>query len=189
MPWMHRRWARPSVRERVLTTIAATGVAAVANMTVEPTHVDISDRQAVSSAVAERRNVDGSTVRSVTPASLTRHRPSPADRAVRYAYAQLGKPYLYGGTGPYAFDCSGLTQRAWLAAGVRIPRTSQAQADFGMPVSLSHIQPGDLVIYYPGRFHVGIYVGGGRVIVAPHSGAVVRFARVTSMPISTIRRP
>jgi peptidoglycan DL-endopeptidase CwlO len=112
-----------------------------------------------------------------------------AERAVRYALAQLGKPYGYGKTGPDAFDCSGLTQRAWKEAGVSIPRTSQDQAHFGKPVSMARIRPGDLVVYFPRHSHVGIYAGGGRVVVSPRTGSVVSLAPLPSIPVSAVRRP
>lgn len=110
-------------------------------------------------------------------------------QALRFATAQLGKPYRWGATGPGSYDCSGLTQRAWRAAGVAIPRTTQAQARFGTAVPLSRIQPGDLVIFYANASHVGIYAGHGRVIVAPHRGKVVSYALMRWMPIYAIRRP
>ena len=95
--------------------------------------------------------------------------------ALRFAVAQLGKPYVYGGNGPYAFDCSGLVQQAWRAAGIRLPRTTTQQADAGTAVPLSQIQPGDLVIFYADASHVGIYAGGQRFFNAPFTGANLRF--------------
>ena len=110
-------------------------------------------------------------------------------KAITAAYGELGRPYVWGATGPDEFDCSGLTQHVWAAAGVMLPRTSQEQADAGMSVPLSDIRPGDLVIYYAGDTHVGIYVGQGLVIHAPRPGSVVQFAPVDSMPIDKIVRP
>lgn len=123
------------------------------------------------------------------PAAPVKKRPTPGERAVTFALAQLGKPYGYGKNGPDAFDCSGLTQRAWKAAGISIPRTSQAQASVGKPVTVGTIRPGDLVVYYPKHSHVGIYAGSGRVVVSPHTGSVVSLAPLPSMPISEVRRP
>jgi cell wall-associated NlpC family hydrolase len=113
----------------------------------------------------------------------------PAVRAVQGAYAQLGKPYGWGGSGPGSFDCSGLTQWVWHTAGVDIPRTALAQSRFGAPVRLTEIEPGDIVVYYPERSHVGIYVGSGQVIASPHPGAFVQISDLHAMPISTVRRP
>ena len=109
--------------------------------------------------------------------------------ALHFALSQLGKPYIYGAVGPDTYDCSGLTQRAWKAAGVSIPRTTQEQASFGTPVPLDRIQPGDLVVFYPDASHVGIYYGDGKVVVAPHSGAVVRVEAMRWMPVYAVRRP
>lgn len=110
-------------------------------------------------------------------------------KAISAAYGELGRPYVWGATGPDQFDCSGLTQHVWASAGVMLPRTSQEQADAGTSVPLSDIRPGDLVIYYSGATHVGIYVGQGLVIHAPRPGSVVQFAPVDSMPIDKIVRP
>jgi len=95
-----------------------------------------------------------------------------AGKAVAFAYAQLGKPYVWGATGPGSYDCSGLTMASWAAAGVSIPRTSYSQWA-GLPhVPTSQLQPGDILVFN-GVGHVAIYVGGGYLIDAPHSGAVV----------------
>jgi peptidoglycan DL-endopeptidase CwlO len=93
-----------------------------------------------------------------------------AEKAVAYAYDQLGCPYVYGGTGPCpdGFDCSGLTMMAWASAGVSIPRTSYEQATLPA-VSTSDLQPGD-ILEFAGDSHVGIYVGGGYLIDAPQPG-------------------
>ena len=103
-----------------------------------------------------------------------------AGRAVAFAYAQLGCPYVYGGTGPCGagFDCSGLTMSAWASAGVSIPRTSYGQA--GLPsVSTSNLQPGD-ILEFAGDSHVGIYVGGGYLIDAPQPGMNVEKVALNS---------
>jgi peptidoglycan DL-endopeptidase CwlO len=94
-----------------------------------------------------------------------------ADKAVAFAYDQLGCPYVFGGTGPCAdgFDCSGLTMMAWASAGVSIPRTSYEQWDDLPHVPTSELQPGDILVF-AGASHVGIYVGGGDLIDAPQTG-------------------
>jgi cell wall-associated NlpC family hydrolase len=93
--------------------------------------------------------------------------------ALRFAYAQLGKPYSWGASGPNSYDCSGLTMASWGAAGVSLPHSSQAQYGSGRHVSQSELQPGDLVFYGSPIHHVGMYVGNGNYIHAPHSGDVV----------------
>lgn len=111
--------------------------------------------------------------------------PSTGAVAVRFAREQIGKPYVWGGTGPSGWDCSGLTQAAWAAAGVAIPRTTSAQILIGTPVRRSELQAGDLVFTAPG--HVTLATGAGTVVNAPMPGR-----RVYEGPIYafvTARRP
>ncbi|MFJ5998240.1 NlpC/P60 family protein [Streptomyces sp. NPDC092370] len=97
-----------------------------------------------------------------------------ADKALAFARAQIGKPYVWGAVGPGSYDCSGLTQAAWKAAGVDLPRTTYDQVDAGTTVPLSQAQPGDLVFFYDDVTHVGIYIGNGMMIHAPKPGTYVR---------------
>ncbi len=96
-----------------------------------------------------------------------------AGKAVAFAYAQLGKPYQWGATGPGSYDCSGLVQAAWAAAGVTIPRDTYQQWAALPHIATSAIQPGDL-LFYDGIGHVAMYVGGGYIIDAPQTGMVVQ---------------
>ncbi|MFF9868378.1 NlpC/P60 family protein [Streptomyces sp. NPDC013953] len=105
-----------------------------------------------------------------------------AAQAVSYAYGALGKPYVWGATGPSAYDCSGLTQAAWRSAGVSLPRTTYTQINAGQRIPRSALAPGDLVFFYSGISHVGLYIGGGRMIHAPRPGAPVRIAPIDEMP-------
>jgi cell wall-associated NlpC family hydrolase len=89
------------------------------------------------------------------------------------ARAQLGKPYQWAADGPSSFDCSGLTRFVWHAAGVDLPHNSYAQQDVTEAIPVAKMQPGDLV-FFPG--HVGIYIGHGQMIHAPHTGADVEIA-------------
>lgn len=114
---------------------------------------------------------------------------SVASRAVAYALAQVGAPYVYGGTGPYSFDCSGLTQAAWRAAGVSIPRTSESQWHGLTHVPVSEALPGDIVVYYGGASHVALYIGGGRIVEAPRPGLAVRTAAMNTQPVLGVVRP
>ena len=107
-----------------------------------------------------------------TPMAYTGPTGTQADKAVAFAYAQLGKPYVYGATGPDSYDCSGLVQAAWAAAGVAIPRTTFEDWDDLPHIPVSEMVPGDLIIY-DGEGHVAIYVGNGYIIDAPHTGADV----------------
>jgi cell wall-associated NlpC family hydrolase len=100
--------------------------------------------------------------------------------AIKYAYAQLGKPYQWGGAGPNSFDCSGLVMRAWGAAGVSLPHSAAGDQSMLPGVSLSALEPGDLIFYGRPAFHVALYIGGGRIIQAPHTGANVEISSVGS---------
>lgn len=111
-----------------------------------------------------------------------------AAQAVAFAKSKVGLPYVYGGTGPSGYDCSGLTGAAWKSAGVSLPRTSQAQYGAGRSVSKGDLQPGDLVFYYSGISHVGIYVGGGQIVHASRPGKPIGYASVDSMPYMGARR-
>jgi cell wall-associated NlpC family hydrolase len=104
-----------------------------------------------------------------------------------YAYAQLGKPYQWGGAGPSSFDCSGLAMRAWAAAGVSLGHSTVTQQRSGRRVSLSALQPGDLVFWGSPAYHVGIYVGGGRILDAPHTGTDVQIQSIWGSPSSAVR--
>ncbi|MFG3658201.1 NlpC/P60 family protein [Streptomyces sp. NPDC047706] len=97
-----------------------------------------------------------------------------AEKALAFARAQIGKPYVWGATGPESYDCSGLTQAAWKAAGVSLPRTTYDQVNAGTTVSVAAARPGDLVFFYDDVTHVGLYIGNGMMIHAPKPGAYVR---------------
>ncbi|MDQ6874011.1 MAG: NlpC/P60 family protein [Actinomycetota bacterium] len=109
--------------------------------------------------------------------------------ALRFAYAQLGKPYQWGASGPGSYDCSGLTMASWAAAGVSLPHSSRMQYASTAHISRSQLRPGDLVFFYSPISHVAIYVGGDSVIGAPTTGDVVRFQSISSMSYSGASRP
>lgn len=111
-----------------------------------------------------------------------------SSRAVAAARSVVGAPYVWGASGPGSFDCSGLMQWSYARAGVSLPRTSQQQRYAGQQVPLSQARPGDLVIYRSDASHVGMYVGNGQVIHAPHPGARVRYDPVGMMPVSGVVR-
>jgi cell wall-associated NlpC family hydrolase len=112
-----------------------------------------------------------------------------ADQAIAFAQKQLGKPYVWGATGPDSFDCSGLTQGAYKAAGITLPRTTYDQVNVGTRVSEADLQPGDLIFFYSDVSHVGLYIGNGEMIHAPHTGTVVKIAPITEMPFYAGARP
>jgi cell wall-associated NlpC family hydrolase len=103
---------------------------------------------------------------------------------VDFAYAQLGKPYVFAADGPSSYDCSGLTMAAYAKVGVSIPHSAHQQQNQLASVSKSALQPGDLVFFYSDTSHVGIYVGGGMVIHAPTEGENVKKASMSAMPFN-----
>jgi cell wall-associated NlpC family hydrolase len=111
-----------------------------------------------------------------------------AAAAVAAARSAIGRPYVWGASGPTGFDCSGLMQWSYAQAGVGLPRTSQAQRYAGRQVPLSQARPGDLVAYRSDASHIGMYVGNGQVIHAPYPGAPVRYDPVGMMPVSSVTR-
>jgi peptidoglycan DL-endopeptidase CwlO len=110
---------------------------------------------------------------------------SSSSAVISKAYAYLGVPYVWGGSSPSGFDCSGLTSYVFRQVGVSLPRTAAAQQKFGTKVSLSALQPGDLVFWGSPAYHVGIYIGGGSYIHAPTTGDVVRVATLKGATSAT----
>jgi peptidoglycan DL-endopeptidase CwlO len=135
--------------------------------------IDTEKATLASLTVPEQQTVQNNTIGSgsngTTTATYTGPTNTQAEKAVAFAYAQLGKPYQWGATGPGSYDCSGLVQAAWASAGVSIPRTTYAQWAALPHISLSAIQPGDL-LYMDGIGHVVMYVGNGYIIDAPETG-------------------
>lgn len=112
----------------------------------------------------------------------------PGAVAVRAALTRLGDPYVWAAAGPHAFDCSGLVVWAFEQAGLSLPHSSQALAAGGQPVSLDQMQPGDVIAYYEGASHVGIYVGKGQIVHASTEGVPVAVAPMDEAPIYNVRR-
>ncbi|MFG2128987.1 NlpC/P60 family protein [Streptomyces sp. NPDC048751] len=111
------------------------------------------------------------------------------EKAVEFATAQIGKPYVWGAEGPDSYDCSGLTSQAWAAAGHGIPRTSQEQWRQLPHVDVKDMRPGDLIIYFDDASHVAMYIGDGNMVHAPRPGRTVTIAGAGSMPILGVVRP
>ncbi|WP_406196162.1 NlpC/P60 family protein [Kitasatospora sp. NBC_01560] len=112
-----------------------------------------------------------------------------AAAVLQFAYAQLGKPYVWGATGPAGFDCSGLTGAAYRAADVKLPRVSQDQWNAGRRIPRAELQPGDLVFFYGDLHHVGLYIGDGKMIHAPRTGKNVEVLPIDAMPYVGAVRP
>lgn len=154
--------------------------------------------QARIAAAAARAQLVTRSTRSSSGGSSSRPRQSvpsaPSDgsigaRAVAYALAQVGDRYVRGGTGPSSFDCSGLTMMAYRSAGVSLPHFSGAQRNSGRHVSVSELRPGDLVFYYSPISHVGMYIGGGRIVHAANPRTGVNVTSLYSMPYVGATRP
>ncbi|MDT0301059.1 C40 family peptidase [Streptomonospora wellingtoniae] len=120
--------------------------------------------------LAEFPSADPATGGDSAGGSYTGAASGDARAALDFAYAQLGKPYVYGATGPSGYDCSGLVMRSWGAAGVSLPRTTYGQAEAGPRVSYDQLQPGDILFFFGGLGHDGLYVGNGQMIHAPRTG-------------------
>ncbi|MFF7977946.1 NlpC/P60 family protein [Streptomyces sp. NPDC007901] len=139
---------------------------------------ELAKQQAAAAAAAKQDTSSSSSSTSSSSGSSSSASDSSyatkAAKAIAFARAQIGKPYVWGATGPGSYDCSGLSQAAWKAAGVSLPRTTYDQVNAGTTVSLADAQPGDLVFFYDDVSHVGIYIGNGMMIHAPKPGAYVR---------------
>jgi peptidoglycan DL-endopeptidase CwlO len=135
----------------------------------------------------QQQEVQGNSIGAggTTRATYTGTTSTQGGKAVAFAYAQLGKPYQWGATGPGSYDCSGLAQAAWAAAGVSIPRTTYAQWAALPHISTSALEPGDL-LYFDGVGHVAIYVGGGEIIDAPQTGMDVQKVPLAGWYASTL---
>jgi cell wall-associated NlpC family hydrolase len=129
-----------------------------------------------------------STSASSSP-STVKPSSSAAATAIAFARSKIGVPYVYGGTGNGGYDCSGLVQAAYKAAGISLPRVTTDQFAAGPKVSTSNLQPGDLVFFYSGISHVGIYIGNGEIIHAPRPGKTVEITKVSYMPVAGATRP
>ncbi|WP_088996774.1 C40 family peptidase [Micromonospora echinaurantiaca] len=109
--------------------------------------------------------------------------------AIRTACAQVGKPYVWGADGPNSFDCSGLTQYAYKAAGVYLTHHTGAQWNEGKAISRSDARPGDLVFFFSDLHHVGLYLGNDKMVHAPRAGKPVNVSSINTMPVAGFRRP
>ncbi|MER5355286.1 NlpC/P60 family protein [Kitasatospora sp. NPDC002551] len=147
-------------------------------------------------SAADRAKVNAQEAAATRASRSAAERPAYAGPAtgraatiVQFAYAQLGKPYVWGATGPSGYDCSGLTGAAYRAAGVKLPRVSQDQWKAGARIARADLQPGDLVFFYADLHHVGLYIGEGKMIHAPRTGKNVEVLPIDAMPYVGAVRP
>ncbi len=181
------------------TAATATARAAVATATAKKADLD-KRRSAMDAEVAKYKTLLATLtaaerakyftpVAPPTPAKVVQVLSAPlpktagkgAAAAISAAKAELGKPYVYGASGPDSFDCSGLTAWAWAAAGVSLPHNAAAQQGMGTPVDRASLAPGDLVFFGSPAYHVAIYLGDGLIIHAPTSGDVVKIVSLSYM--------
>jgi cell wall-associated NlpC family hydrolase len=161
---------RTSSRRRLPRSARAAAIALVAGagLTLTPT-----------AALANTAGAPAVAAPAVVHAVASR---SAAHVAVNTALAQVGKSYAWGGSGPSSFDCSGLTQFAYGAAGVGLAHSSRVQSTTGTPVDLWHLQPGDLLFFYSPVGHVAMYIGNGLMVHASTYGRPVSVVWAGSMP-------
>ncbi|CAM5729225.1 NlpC/P60 domain-containing protein OS=Streptomyces fumanus OX=67302 GN=GCM10018772_50860 PE=3 SV=1 [Streptomyces fumanus] len=173
-----RKAARDEVREKLRE--------------VEELLVSLAPEELAALAAFERKGTAEAQDRFLASGALGTAAAPPSaagDRALRFAVDQLGKPYAWGAQGPGAYDCSGLTSRAWARAGTPIPRTSQEQWARLERVPLDELRPGDLVVYFPEATHVALYLGSGLVVQAPRPGAEVKVSPIAANPVLGAVRP
>ena len=137
-------------------------------------------------AQQQQASVSQSLSQTVAPAPAPIGTPPPSHYGgvVGFAMQFLGRPYVWGGASPAGFDCSGFTMYVYAHFGVSLPHNAAAQYGYGSPVSSSDLQPGDLV-FFDGLGHVGLYIGGGQFIHAPHTGDVVKISSISGWYAST----
>jgi cell wall-associated NlpC family hydrolase len=138
-----------------------------------------AERERLAKLKEDEENADqASSLKAAKSADAVSGR---AGIALKYALKQIGDRYVFGAAGMVTWDCSGLTMRAYQAAGVSLPHSSAAQSRMGKKVSLNALKPGDLVFFGRPVSHVGIYLGGGKMVHAPRSGSRVKVAVSTSL--------
>ncbi|WP_246237240.1 C40 family peptidase [Actinomadura chibensis] len=179
MSEVHTGQARAAVRKRGALRAAVTAATTGLVLGVPLSSHALAD---LNPTVLRSLHLDSATLKKVraydayrTREAGQRHR---AKRAVSFARKQIGKPYRWGADGPNGYDCSGLAMAAWRKGGVHLPRVTYAQyRGVKRKVGLSDLKPGDLIFFH-GRSHVGMYVGNGRFLHAPHAGARVRIDKL-----------
>ncbi|MEI4273112.1 C40 family peptidase [Klenkia sp. LSe6-5] len=166
--------------ERLSAAERAAAEAAAAEVAARTTATSRADRDDSSSS-SNSSSSGGSSASAAPAGSSVVANSAAAQVAVDTAMSKRGAPYVWAASGPNSFDCSGLVQYAYAAAGISLPHSSRSQASMGQSVSRSQLQPGDLVAFYSPVSHIGIYIGNGQMVHAPTSGDVVKVASIDAM--------
>ena len=182
--------AEEEARLQAEAEAAARAVAAVAtaNQQTATSTTNTStnnNQQSTSNATTTEDKVKNETTSSEV---TTNTNSASASAVIAQAKKYLGVPYVWGGTTPSGFDCSGFTSYVYRSVGISLPRTSRAQQNVGTQVSVKNVQPGDLVFMGKPAYHVGIYIGGGQYIHAPQTGDVVKIAAYNPSKFSSATR-
>ncbi len=173
--------ARQQIEDRAAEIVVARGQVEQADTLLRSifmgTKADLAALIQQRSDDAERASLVDASARTYHADDLT---PPTAEaaQAVQYALDQVGKPYVYAAAGPDSFDCSGLTMMAWKTAGVVMPHYAAAQYARFPKVAIDALRPGDLVLFYDDLHHVGMYIGGGRMVNAPRTGEQVKISSI-----------
>lgn len=181
-------------KEKQLKTLTDASDKKIAQAKKVLTKLTASQRKQISETEKKESTRANAAGRAATSRSSTRSSATGGSgrgaKALAYAKAQLGEPYVRNGDGPSGWDCSGLTMRAWGSVGVSLPHSSRQQYSRGRSVAKSDLKAGDLVFFYPGSLsHVGMYAGNGQVIHAPRPGKSVEYIKMSYMPYAGARRP
>jgi len=163
-------------------------LAALASQQQESTQEPSSSTTSATTEASSSNTNSSQTSTTVKPSTTTTSTSASASAVIAEAKKYLGVPYVWGGTSPSGFDCSGFTSYVYKKVGISLPRTSRAQQNIGKQVSLSNVQPGDLVFMGKPAYHVGIYIGGGKYIHAPQTGDVVKIASFNPSKFSSATR-
>jgi len=182
------RLAQVKVLQKTLAQRSALASAKLAEAEALLATLKKEDRDRLAKLALDQENADqASSLLAAKSASGITGR---AGIALKFALQQIGDKYVFGGAGMIYWDCSGLTMRAFQAAGVSLPHSAAAQAQLGKSIPFNQKQPGDLLFFGRPISHVGIYMGGGRMVHAPHTGARVKVAEASlgSKPLVAVRR-
>lgn len=166
----------------------AAQAAAAAAAAAAPAATSSSSSSASSSSSSSSSSRSAPASEEASGGSTVVANSAAAQIAVDTAMAQRGDPYVWAASGPNSFDCSGLVQYAYAAAGISLPHSSRMQASMGQAVSRADLQPGDLIAFYSPVSHIGIYIGNGMMVHAPTSGDVVKVSSVDMSGYAGARR-